>query len=174
MSLPMPLAAPVTMATLSFMRMAICLRRYRLGRMRWANPIHAARRRIQPRADEWECAWQNAAICRYASAGRRCTRCDVGLGRLLRRRRQRDAYDRALAELAVDQQLPAMQGGQHLGERQAEAGAAAGLREDVLDLAERLKDARQIVGGDADAGVADTEHYIGPAGVGREQRHTAA
>ena len=83
----------------------------------------------------------------------------AGLPPSLRRpvQRQADRHRRALAGLAFDRHRAVVQRHQPLDQRQAEAGAFEAPRIVVLDLHERLADPGEIVGADADAGVAHPE-----------------
>ncbi len=72
-------------------------------------------------------------------------------------RPDRHGERRAAAFLARDRDAAAMQAGQLLHQRQADAGAFVGPRATVLDAVEPLEHARQIGLGDADAGIGDAQ-----------------
>ena len=70
--------------------------------------------------------------------------------------RQKDRELRALARLAVDEDEAAGLLDDAVDGREAEPGAGA----DLLGREERLEDARQILLGDADAGIGDLDQHI--------------
>jgi hypothetical protein len=79
------------------------------------------------------------------------------LGRHRRRRdshRQLDPEGRTAAGHALDPDLPTHQLGEPLADGQPEPGAAVLARGRSVDLRERLEQLRQVLGRDADAGVA--------------------
>ena len=77
---------------------------------------------------------------------------------------QRHGERAAHAGLADHGDGPAVQGGQLLDQRQPDAGALAGAGGGPGDPVEALEQVRQLVGDDADAGVADGEPEAGLVG----------
>jgi len=67
-----------------------------------------------------------------------------------------------------------MQGNEALDERQAEAGALVFAGVLVLDLREGLADAVELVGRNADAGVADGQHQVAAVACRVDRDHAAA
>jgi hypothetical protein len=92
---------------------------------------------------------------------RRCARAlgAHAFGRKVRRsERDADAERRPLPLAAVHVDLPAVHPHELVHEREPNAGALVASRARPLDAIETLEEARQLVGGDADAGVGDLEH----------------
>ena len=83
----------------------------------------------------------------------------------------------AAAELALRSDLPAEQGADLAGDRQAEAGPAVPPAERAVALLERAEDRGEVLRRDADPGVADRERQhlaaVGgaPPGPGHAQQH---
>src|SRR5580658_11141151 len=71
--------------------------------------------------------------------------------------RQHEADRGAEARLALDLQHPAVHLHQRFGERQAQPRALLGLRLLAFDLLERPRQADEVLGRDADAGVANAD-----------------
>src|SRR3546814_8605143 len=88
--------------------------------------------------------------------------------------RQSDDGAGADAGLALQLQASAMQLHEAIGQRQAEPGALELAAETAVDLLEGREGTRDVLGGDADAGVAHLENEAAVAGAARGQRNTAA
>ena len=69
----------------------------------------------------------------------------------------RDRERAAAPELALDRRLATVQAGQLADDREPDAGALERARASVADTVEALEQARELVGGDADPGVADRQ-----------------
>jgi hypothetical protein len=79
----------------------------------------------------------------------------------------------ALVHGALDADLAAQRAGQLAADRQAQPGAAVGAAGGAIGLLEGLEDDRQLVLGDADAGIDDAEGHDVLAGPLDAQRHPA-
>src|SRR5229473_8500325 len=92
---------------------------------------------------------------------RRSELCDIAC-RLSRRPRERqrqcDGHGGTLINLALQGDLAGMQFDETLDDRQPEAGAFVAPLIGLAGLEERIADPLEIVGRDADAGIADAEH----------------
>src|SRR5262249_31576287 len=133
----------------------------------------AARSAGGPTFSKWGLC--NGFLGDWQSAGRACS----ALGHRLRwrgrrrlrarrrgGRRQMDRDDGALAERAIDGDAAAMQLGELADDGKAEAGAAPRPLIDIVELGKGLHQLRQILLGDADAGIDDRElDLLGPAAL---------
>src|SRR6185437_1966554 len=101
-------------------------------------------------------------LLRWSRSRRGVERRDIAR-RLVRRRRenqrQRDRHDGSLVDLALHGHFAGMKADQAFHDRQAEAGAFMAPLIGLARLKERIADTLEIVGGDADPGIADAQHH---------------